>query len=243
MEGGYIKLWRSLKNNPVMENPEYLSVWIYILLSVNYQDNEFIFNDEKILIKSGSFITSRAKIAKSIDVQESKVERILKYLKSEQQIEQQTFNKFRIITIVNWNKYQQTEQENEQPVNNKRTTSEQQVNTIKKDKKEKKVKKEIDIIPKIQFLDAVFLLQSEYDKLSAKYTKEKTDHAIEILNNGIMSKGYKYKSHYHTIIGWPMKEAQGNGRPGNTQIGTGSVAPKAGRAKSDGEPYPIDFES
>ena len=109
MEGGYIKLWRALKYNPIIQQPEYLAVWIYLLLSVNYQDNEFVFNNEKILIKSGSFITSRSKIAKSIDVQESKVERILKYLESEQQIEQQTFNKFRIISIVNWFEYQQTE--------------------------------------------------------------------------------------------------------------------------------------
>lgn len=149
MENGYIKLWRSLKGNPLIYKPDYLSVWIYLLLSVNYQDNEFIFNNEKILIKSGSFITSRSKIGKSIKVQQSKVERILKYLETEQQIKQQTFNKFRIISICNWSKYQQTEQEIEQQVNNKRTTSEQQVNTNNKDKKEKNIKN-IFIIPSLE---------------------------------------------------------------------------------------------
>lgn len=62
------------------------------------------------------------------------------------------------------------------------------------------------------FLDAVLLTEAENQKLIAKYGQDKTSSAIYILNNAIMSKGYKYKSHYHTLIGWPMKEAQG----GNT---------------------------
>jgi hydroxymethylpyrimidine pyrophosphatase-like HAD family hydrolase len=117
-----------------MRKPEYLAVWIDLLLSANHKDKELIFNEEKILIKSGSFITSRAKIAANTDVEESKVERILKYLKTEQQIEQQSFNKFRIISICNWPKYQQSEQQSEQPVNSQRTASEQPVNTNKNEK-------------------------------------------------------------------------------------------------------------
>jgi hypothetical protein len=69
---------------------------------------------------------------------------------------------------------------------------------------------------KILHLDAVLLTDIEYQKLITKYGKQSTEKAIEILNNAIMSKGYKYKSHYHTIIGWPMKEAQGgNNGTGN----------------------------
>lgn len=73
---------------------------------------------------------------------------------------------------------------------------------------------------KILHLDTVYLTENEYQKLLTKYGKDKTDKAIEILNNAIMSKGYKYKSHYHTLLLWPMKEAQG----GNN--GTGNAAPK-----------------
>lgn len=202
MEGGYIKLWRGLKNNAIIQKPDYLSVWIHLLLSVNYAENEFIFNNEKIIIKSGSFITSRSKIAKSIKVQESKVERILKYLEIEQQIEQQAFNKFRIISIVNWSKYQQTEQEIEQPVNSKRTASEQQVNTIKNNKKEKKEK---EVINKDLFLDCVLLSAEEVDKLKAKFNGN-FDKALAELNNYKMSSGKKYNSDYHALIGWVAKK-------------------------------------
>jgi len=90
----------------------------------------------------------------------------------------------------------------------------------------------------------VLLTEQEYNKLIAKYGQEQTDKAIELLNNAIMSKGYKYKSHYHTIIGWPMEEVQGgkhNSRS-NYAGSTGTIAHKAGKAQSDGEPYPVDFE-
>lgn len=99
---------------------------------------------------------------------------------------------------------------------------------------------------KIKFLDCVLLYETEYEKLSTKYSKEKTDKAIEILNNAIQSKGYKYKSHYHTILGWPMKEAMGgnNGNGSGTTSSAGKAFKETGsaRAQSDGQPYPVDLE-
>lgn len=104
-----------------------------------------------------------------------------------------------------------------------------------------------DIIKdKILHLDTVFLTENEYQKLLTKYGSDKTEKAIDILNNAIMSKGYKYKSHYHTIIGWPMKEAQGgNNGTGNKSGFSGSkqqVIAKTGNAQSDGTPWPADRE-
>jgi hypothetical protein len=52
-------------------------------------------------------------------------------------IEQQTDNRKRLITICSWNKYQQSEQQNEHQANSNRTASEQQVNTYKEGKKER----------------------------------------------------------------------------------------------------------
>jgi len=64
-----------------------------------------------------------------------------------------------------------------------------------------------------------------------------------------MSKGYKYKSHYHTIIGWPIREAieNGNGNGSrNTGTGTNKTSKETPRARDahvgDGAPFPIDAE-
>lgn len=96
---------------------------------------------------------------------------------------------------------------------------------------------------KTKYLDCVLLYETEYQTLISKFTQEKTDKAIEILNNAIQSKGYKYKSHYHTIIGWPMKEAMGGNNGNGTASSTGKVNSEKGRARSDGQPYPVDLEA
>jgi uncharacterized protein YdaU (DUF1376 family) len=98
---------------------------------------------------------------------------------------------------------------------------------------------------KTLFLDAILLTDAEHQKLIAKYGQEKTDAAITVLNNAIMSKGYKYKSHYHTIIGWPIKEVhrEVNNGAGNGFTGSKSAAiAKTGAAQSDGTPWPADRE-
>ena len=48
----------------------------------------------------------------------------------------------------------------------------------------------------------VYLTNGEYNKLTTKYTEIKAKELIERLSSGIASKGYKYKSHYATILTW-----------------------------------------
>lgn len=132
---GYIKLHRQLLENPVvMKDSDYLAVWIYLLLNATHKDIKGIFGKETITLKPGQLLTGRTKISNDLNIQSSKVERILKKLEIERQIEQQTCNKGRLISLINWNLYQESEQQNEQQVNNKRTTSEQQVNTNKNER-------------------------------------------------------------------------------------------------------------
>jgi DNA-binding transcriptional regulator YhcF (GntR family) len=120
-----------LDNPVVWKDSDHLAVWIYLLLNATHKDMDVLFKNKRITLKPGQLITSRKSIAKKLDISESKVHRVLKMLEIEQQIEQQTSNKNRLITIVGWNEYQSCEQQIEQQVNNNRTTSEQQVNTNK----------------------------------------------------------------------------------------------------------------
>lgn len=57
-------------------------------------------------------------------------------------------------------------------------------------------------LSKDKYGDFVLLTLDEYKKLIDKLGKSRTDELIEELNLGIGSKGYKYKSHYHTILKW-----------------------------------------
>lgn len=141
MQEGYIRLYRCILDNPWSRHPDYLAVWVYCLLRGTYKECDVVTKNGGVVhLLPGQFITSREQISVNTGVQESKVERALKLFKSEQQIEQQNCGKFRIISIVNWGKYQAREQDNEQYLNNRRTTGEQQVNTDNKVKEGKEVK-------------------------------------------------------------------------------------------------------
>jgi rubrerythrin len=132
---GFVKVYRELYEHPIVhKDNDYLSVWLYLLLNATHTEYKAEFKGQVITLKKGQLLCGRISISEKSMVEQSKVERILKRLISEQMIEQQTSSKNRLITILNWDKYQIVEQQNEQQVNNKRTTSEQQVNTNKNDK-------------------------------------------------------------------------------------------------------------
>lgn len=129
---GYIKLYRKMLNNPIIcKDSDYFSVWIYLLLNATHSEYDVMFKNERITLKAGQLITGRKVIAKKFNIDENKVQRILKNLEKQHQIEQQTSTKNRLISIVNWSEYQIERHSNKQQVNNKRTTSEQQLNTNK----------------------------------------------------------------------------------------------------------------
>ena len=137
---GFIKLYRKLLENPIIcKDGDYLAVWIYLLLNATHKEYPALFKGEKIILQPGQLITGRKSISVKLNISESKVQRILKTFENEQQIEQQPSNQNRLISIVNWQEYQSSEQQIEQQVNNERTTDEQRVNTNKNVKNDKNI--------------------------------------------------------------------------------------------------------
>ena len=139
MDNGYIKLFRSLMEKGYYTDSQFVHLWVHLLMKASYYEKEFLFNDKIHNLKPGQFITGRHILVKETGINRSKLERILKCFESEHQIEQQTTNKFRVISIVNWERYQSSEHQDEQPVSSQQAASEQPVSTIKKVKKVKKV--------------------------------------------------------------------------------------------------------
>lgn len=149
---GWIKLHRKLWDNPWMHRPNYLAVWIWILTHAEHGlkkvDGEWVVKEEKEMpsiiwkgkrryLKAGEFTFGAYRIAKDTGVSRGTVERIMKTLKSEEQIEEQASNKFSLGKVNNWNEYQQSEEQNEEQVRNKRGTSEDVTKNVKNEKNEK----------------------------------------------------------------------------------------------------------
>jgi len=130
---GWISLHRKILDNPVVcKDSDYFAVWVYLILTATHEGMYKLFKKEKILLNPGELITSRKSISSKLKIQESKIERILKAFENEQQIEQQTSNACRLVKLVNYAEYQNIKQQDEQRMNNERTTDEQRMNTHNK---------------------------------------------------------------------------------------------------------------
>ena len=120
---GWLKLYRSILDSAVFQDPEVLKVWIWLLCNVAFEQHDTMCYGKVIHLKPGQIATGRKKIAQCTDLNETKVYRALTVLKSLGNIEIKATNKYSIITVVNWDKYQEE--------NGKRTSSEQQTNSKK----------------------------------------------------------------------------------------------------------------
>lgn len=103
---GWIKLHRSITESSVFEDSEVLKLWIWILCNVAYNDHDVVYLGKVIHVKSGQIVTGRKKISQQIRMTENRVYRALKILKDLGNINVDSNNKFSVITIINWSKYQ-----------------------------------------------------------------------------------------------------------------------------------------
>lgn len=61
----------------------------------------------------------------------------------------------------------------------------------------------------------VTLSEKEYAKLLERFGEKETLERIERLSSGIASKGYKYKSHYATILNWKRRDDEKKPKTGD----------------------------
>lgn len=127
---GWIKIHRSLLDKGWFRKPEAVQLWLYLLLKAEFQDTESFWLGKVVYLKAGQFITGRRKISNDTGISESSVERLLNMFEMCSQIEQQKSNTSRLISILNYEKFQASEQR----MNNKRTANGQQMDTIIRNK-------------------------------------------------------------------------------------------------------------
>ena len=128
---GYIKLHRSILKWEWYSDINTQVVFLWLLLNANWEDSRY----RGYEVPKGSLIAGRKRIAKELKISERSVRTSLEHLKSTNEITIKSTNKFSVITIVNWEKYQGYEEESTNKLTNKltnnRPTSDQQVTTYK----------------------------------------------------------------------------------------------------------------
>lgn len=125
----WLKMWCSTLDNPiVMKDAEHFMLWHVILYLAAAVPQKALFGGKRIDVQPGQLVTDRKQLAAKTGISESKVQRILKTLESEHQIEQQISSKNRLITVLNWHRYQTSEHQIEHQLNINRTSTEHQLN-------------------------------------------------------------------------------------------------------------------
>jgi len=122
---GYIFLHRKTQKHWVFERSEYLKAWIQMLFDATHQDYEVLVGNQLVRLKRGQFIFGRKAFAKKTGLSERSVRTLINRLKKSQMIDQQTTNKFSIISILNYDDYQTGVHQ----TSSKRPTGDQQATT------------------------------------------------------------------------------------------------------------------
>lgn len=138
LEDGFIKLHRSLLKWEWYDDANTVRLFIHLLLTANYEDR----NWRGVDIKRGQRIISRAKLSKELKISERSVRTALNHLISTGEVSSETTSQYTVITVKNYNYYQQNDQQNDQRPTSDRPATDHKERKIKKDKKAKE-----DILP------------------------------------------------------------------------------------------------
>lgn len=118
MNQPWIKLYKKMLDWEWYKDLNTFRVFIHCLLKANWKDGEF----EGISIPKGSFVTSNKKLIEETGLTNQNVRTSLKKLEKSKNLTIKTTNKFTVISINNFDKYQDT---NKQLTNNQQTTNKQ----------------------------------------------------------------------------------------------------------------------
>lgn len=120
MNEGWICLHRRLKKWRWYHDINTRITFIHCLLSANYEDGYF----QNEVIKRGSFVTSLTKLSKEIGITVQSLRTSLEHLKLTNELTIKTTNKFTVITVINYNSYQDyNKEDNNQLTNNQQSTN------------------------------------------------------------------------------------------------------------------------
>ena len=124
MDSGWIKLHRSLLKWEWHDDPNTFCLWVHLLLMANHDEQKW----HGMVIPRGSLLTGRKKLAEETGLTEQSVRTSLIKLEKSQNLTNKSTNKFTLITICNYDTYQDTPtdyQPTNQPTTNQQLTNNQ----------------------------------------------------------------------------------------------------------------------
>ena len=112
---GYVKLYRQIVDDDVWRDARKLKLWILCLTKANHKENTITIGNQVINIKPGQFVTGREELAYEYNrgstaknmVTSISLYKWLENFQKTQKIYIKKTTKYSVVTILNWDKYQQ----------------------------------------------------------------------------------------------------------------------------------------
>lgn len=104
---GWVAIYRQLQDHWLWQDKPFSkqAAWIDMLLLANHDDNKFLFGNELVEVKCGSFISSIEKLKNRWGWSNTKVMSFLKLLENDEMVIKKSDTKKTVITIVNYGNY------------------------------------------------------------------------------------------------------------------------------------------
>lgn len=225
MNEGWIKIYYKIKEWEWYGDPNMVALWIHLLISANWKDKKW----HGVDIKRGQSVTSVSKLAEATGLTTRQTRVCLERLEESKQIVKQTTSHYTIITICNYDNYQDCEQ-TECQTNDKQSVTpmanqwqaddKQSVTPMATTEEYKEVKKE-----RIQenlsththharegfkifgIFQNVKLTDSDLERIRVNFATEGLndaflDRCVDKLSAFMMQNGRTYTNHAAAILSW-----------------------------------------
>lgn len=130
---GWIKVHRTLLNSGLIRNPHLCQVWLWCLLNASHKPYETCRGFQLINLNPGQLAATRREIGEALGLSPQTVRSCLEQLKTGKRLTIRSTNKYSIITIVNWDIYQNAdapEQQTKTAQPRRQTTNRQQTKSL-----------------------------------------------------------------------------------------------------------------
>lgn len=218
--------------NPVWQDPDLFRLWMYCLMKASHKERKVLVDKQEVQLEPGQFVTGRFSLHQEFNqgipprkqTKDTTLWSWLKKLENMGNLDIKSFNKYSVISILQWAEYQETLTTESQQIDSKVTTESQQIDT---NKNVNNVKNDKNVNKKNKYADYVSMTQSEYQKLVSEYGELQTRKMIKVLDNYKGSKGKTYKSDYRAILSWvadkvtkeqPQQQSRGRAIPDEINI-------------------------
>lgn len=137
MDRGFVKVWRKTVDSGLIQHPRALQLFMHLLLTATSKPCRRIVAGGPVDLQPGDVVTGRERLAQELGATVREIRTAMDILKKMEIVTSRATNKYSVVSIVNWARYQQerpterpASQPTERPASDQQATTEQELKNI-----------------------------------------------------------------------------------------------------------------